>query len=113
MTACIIGWAHTPFGRLETETVESLIVRAATAAMEDAGIAPGEVDEILLGHFNAGFSPRISPHRWSCRPRRTCASSGPRGWRMPAPPAPPRFITACAPSRRGRRGSCSWSGSNR
>src|SRR6202158_5794466 len=58
MTACIIGWAHTPFGRLDTETVESLIVRAATGALADAGIAPGEVDEILLGHFNAGFSPQ-------------------------------------------------------
>src|SRR3954449_7886908 len=56
MTACIIGWAHTPFGRLDTETVESLIVRAATGALADAGIAAGEVDEILLGHFNAGFS---------------------------------------------------------
>ena len=58
MTACIIGWAHTPFGRLDTETVESLIVRAATGALADAGIAAGEVDEILLGHFNAGFSPQ-------------------------------------------------------
>src|ERR1700753_713591 len=56
MTACIVGWAHTPFGRLETETVESLIVRAATDALADAGIAPRDVDEILLGHFNAGFS---------------------------------------------------------
>jgi acetyl-CoA C-acetyltransferase len=27
MTACIIGWAHTRFGKLEGETVESLIVR--------------------------------------------------------------------------------------
>src|SRR5277367_5396184 len=58
MTACIIGWAHTPFGRLDTETVESLIVRAATGALADAGIPAGEVDEILLGHFNAGFSPQ-------------------------------------------------------
>ena len=32
MTACIIGWAHTPFGRLDGETVESLIVRVATEA---------------------------------------------------------------------------------
>ncbi len=56
MTACIIGWAHTPFGRLDQDTVESLIVRAATAALTDAGIAAGDVDEILLGHFNAGFS---------------------------------------------------------
>src|SRR5271155_3760873 len=58
MTACIIGWAHTPFGRLDTETVESLIVRAATSALADADIAAADVDEILLGHFNAGFSPQ-------------------------------------------------------
>ena len=56
MTGCIVGWAHTPFGRLEGETVESLIVRVATEALADAGVAPGDVDEIVLGHFNAGFS---------------------------------------------------------
>jgi acetyl-CoA C-acetyltransferase len=56
MTACIVGWAHTPFGRLEGETVESLIVRVATDALADAGVAPEDLDEILLGHFNAGFS---------------------------------------------------------
>ena len=58
MTACIVGWAHTAFGRLEGETVESLIVRVATEALGDAGVAPGDVDEIVLGHFNAGFSPQ-------------------------------------------------------
>jgi acetyl-CoA C-acetyltransferase len=56
VTACIIGWAHTPFGRLEGETVESLIVRVAGAALADAGIAPADVDEMVLGHFNGGFS---------------------------------------------------------
>ena len=56
MTACIVGWAHTPFGRLEGETVESLIVRVATEALADAGVAAADVDEIVLGHFNAGFS---------------------------------------------------------
>jgi acetyl-CoA C-acetyltransferase len=56
MTGCIVGWAHTPFGRLDTETVESLIVRVATDALADAGVAPADVDEIVLGHFNAGFS---------------------------------------------------------
>src|ERR1700728_2116669 len=56
MTACIVGWAHTAFGRLEGETVESLITRVARDALADAGIEPGEVDEIVLGHFNAGFS---------------------------------------------------------
>ena len=58
MTGCIVGFAHTPFGRLDTESVESLIVRVAADALADAGIAPKEVDEIVLGHFNAGFSPQ-------------------------------------------------------
>jgi len=58
MTACIVGVAHTPFGKLDTETVESLIVRVAREALKDAGISAGEVDEIVLGHFNGGFSPQ-------------------------------------------------------
>jgi acetyl-CoA C-acetyltransferase len=56
MTACIVGWSHTAFGRLEGETVESLVTRVAGAALADAGIEPGDVGEIVLGHFNAGFS---------------------------------------------------------
>src|SRR5271166_2172608 len=56
MTACIVGWAHTPFGKLAGETVESLIVKVAGEALADAGIAAKDVDEIVLGHFNAGFS---------------------------------------------------------
>ena len=56
MTACIVGWAHTPFGRLDGETLESLIVRVAKEALADAGVEPKEVDEIMLGHFNGGFS---------------------------------------------------------
>jgi len=56
MTACIVGWAHTPFGKLSGETVESLVVRVASDALVDAGIEPSDVDEIVLGHFNAGFS---------------------------------------------------------
>jgi acetyl-CoA C-acetyltransferase len=58
MTGCIVGWAHTPFGRLDAETVESLIVRVANGALADAGIEARDVDEIMLGHFNAGFSPQ-------------------------------------------------------
>jgi acetyl-CoA C-acetyltransferase len=56
MTACIVGWAHTPFGRMDTESVESLIVKVATGALADAGVEARDVDEIMLGHFNAGFS---------------------------------------------------------
>ena len=56
MTAAIVGWAHTPFGKLAGESVESLIVRVANEALADAGVAAKDADEIVLGHFNAGFS---------------------------------------------------------
>ena len=58
MQPAIVGWAHTPFGRHDAETVESLVVRVAGEALDHAGIGPEDVDEILLGHFNGGFSPQ-------------------------------------------------------
>jgi acetyl-CoA C-acetyltransferase len=58
MTACIVGWAHTPFGKHDAESVESLVVRVTKEALEHAGIGPDDVDEVVLGHFNAGFSPQ-------------------------------------------------------
>ncbi|MGE4218241.1 MAG: acetyl-CoA acetyltransferase [Alphaproteobacteria bacterium] len=56
MTACIVGWAHTKFGKLEGEGVESLIVRVATDALADAGLEPRDVDAVYLGFYNGGFS---------------------------------------------------------
>ncbi|MGN6471627.1 MAG: acetyl-CoA acetyltransferase [Rhizobiaceae bacterium] len=56
MTACIVGWAHLPFGRLQDETLEGMITKVAAEAIEHAGIGPDDIDEIVLGHFNAGFS---------------------------------------------------------
>jgi acetyl-CoA C-acetyltransferase len=58
MQPAIVGWAHTPFGKHDAETVESLVVRVATDALAHAGLGPEEVDEIVLGHYNAGFSPQ-------------------------------------------------------
>ena len=58
MSAAIIGWAHSPFGKFDNETVESLIVTVARQALEHAGVAAADIDEIVLGHFNAGFSPQ-------------------------------------------------------
>ena len=55
MSACIVGWAHTPFGKLEGEDIESLITRVTREAIADAGISPGDIDEIYLGHFGEGF----------------------------------------------------------
>jgi acetyl-CoA C-acetyltransferase len=56
MTACIVGWAHTPFGKLEEPDIESLFGRVARTAIEDAGIEAGEVDAAFVGVFNGGFS---------------------------------------------------------
>lgn len=56
MTGCIVGWAHTKFGKLEGEDAESLIVKVARDAVADAGIAAADVDAVYVGFFNAGFS---------------------------------------------------------
>jgi acetyl-CoA C-acetyltransferase len=58
MAANIVGWAHTRFGKLEGETLESLVTTVTRDALHHAGIGPEDVDEIVLGHFNAGFSPQ-------------------------------------------------------
>ena len=57
MDAAIVGWGHTRFGRLEEDTLESLIVRAAREALADAGVPAHTVDGIWLGNFNAGLVP--------------------------------------------------------
>ncbi|KQX72329.1 thiolase domain-containing protein [Aeromicrobium sp. Root472D3] len=51
-----IGWAHTRFGRSEQPDVESLLAEVSTAAIEDAGLTPDDVDAIYVGVFNNGFS---------------------------------------------------------
>ena len=56
MSACIVGWAHLPFGKHEGESLEDMIVKVAADAISHAGIEPDQIDEIVLGHFNAGFS---------------------------------------------------------
>ncbi len=55
MTACMIGWAHSSFGKHEGEDIESLILPVAAAAIADAGLAPADIDAIFLGTFNGGF----------------------------------------------------------
>lgn len=55
MDGNIVGWAHTPFGRLDADDIESLIARVTRDAIADAGVAPGDIDEIYLGHYGGGF----------------------------------------------------------
>jgi acetyl-CoA C-acetyltransferase len=61
MTACIIGWAHTPFGKLDGEDLESLVTAVTTGAIADAGIEASDVDEIVVGHFGGGLVRESSP----------------------------------------------------
>src|SRR3954451_8044464 len=59
--ACIVGWAHSPFGKLEDPDIESLIGRVAGAAIADAGIAPHEIEASFVSLFNNGFSAQDFP----------------------------------------------------
>jgi acetyl-CoA C-acetyltransferase len=61
MTACIVGWAHSRFGKLQDETLESLITRVAADAIADAGLAPADIDAIYIGTMNAGFQRQEFP----------------------------------------------------
>lgn len=57
MAACMVGWAHSPFGRFDHEDLESLIVYVTRRALEDARVGAEEVDGIWLGNLNGGLIP--------------------------------------------------------
>jgi acetyl-CoA C-acetyltransferase len=61
MTACIVGWAHGRFGKREGLDLEALVKEVAVQAVHDAGLAPADVDEILVGHMGAGFVKQDFP----------------------------------------------------
>ncbi len=54
--SCIIGWAHTPFGKLDDPDVESLMARVSGEALAHAGVEAGDVDGLYVGVMNNGFS---------------------------------------------------------
>jgi len=47
MTGCIVGWAHSKFGRHDDRDVESLIVEVAQGALADAGIPGADIDAVF------------------------------------------------------------------
>ncbi|MBI1891180.1 MAG: acetyl-CoA acetyltransferase [Burkholderiales bacterium] len=59
MHPCIVGWAHSPFGRLDQFDLEGLITSVTRGAIADAGIMAGDVDAMWLGNLNGGFVPDI------------------------------------------------------
>lgn len=54
--AQIVGWSHTPFGKSEAETTETLMAQALAPALDHAGIGAEDVDGIFVGVYNNGFS---------------------------------------------------------
>jgi acetyl-CoA C-acetyltransferase len=61
MTGCIVGWAHTRFGKHDGRDVESLIVEVAQGALADAGVAAADIDQVFLGTMNGGFVKQEFP----------------------------------------------------
>jgi acetyl-CoA C-acetyltransferase len=61
MSACIVGWAHTAFGKHEGMDLEALVGAVVPAALADAGVSASDVDEVFVGLFNNGFSPQDFP----------------------------------------------------
>ncbi|TGN92911.1 acetyl-CoA acetyltransferase [Burkholderia sp. USMB20] len=61
MTACMVGWAHTRFGKFEAREMEDLIGEVVREAMADACVEASDIDEIFLGTFNAGFVQQDFP----------------------------------------------------
>lgn len=61
MDPIIVGWAHTPFGKHEMKDAEALIAEVALPAIENAGLAPEEIDAVFVGMFNSGMSRQDFP----------------------------------------------------
>ena len=58
---CIVGWAHSAFGRLQDPDVESLISRVVAPAIAHAQVLPSAIDAVFIGQFNSGFCQQEFP----------------------------------------------------
>jgi acetyl-CoA C-acetyltransferase len=54
----MVGWAHTPFGKLPAPDLETLIATVATAALEHAEVAAEDIAAITVGTYGNGLTPQ-------------------------------------------------------
>ena len=102
MTACIVGWSHGKFGKLDGETSESLVVKAASEAIAHAGIEPRDIDVIYVGNMNGGFV------RQEFHSSLALQTSSPPARPAPAPPTP-----TTRPPCTSRTSTWTWSSTTR
>lgn len=88
--ACIVGWGHTPFGKLDNCDLEQLIRDAVQPALDSAGLEPADIDGIFVGHFNAGFVGQDFTAALPAVAIPNSATHRPCAPRTPAPPVRPR-----------------------
>ncbi|MRD49750.1 thiolase domain-containing protein [Caenimonas koreensis DSM 17982] len=61
MKTHIIGWAHSPFGRLAQDSLEALIALVAEPAIRNSGLEASDIDAVFIGVFNNGFQKQDFP----------------------------------------------------
>jgi len=61
ISGCIVGWAHSKFGKHDGRDVESLIVEVTQGALADAGVGAADIDQVFLGTMNGGFVKQEFP----------------------------------------------------
>ncbi|MBZ4664345.1 MAG: Propanoyl-CoA C-acyltransferase [Caloramator sp.] len=54
MAVSMIGFYHSKVGKLENETIYSLLVEAGRRAIEDSGLEPKDIDAIYIGNYSGG-----------------------------------------------------------
>ena len=94
----IVGWAHSPFGKLEDPGIERLIARVAGPAIADSGLDPRDIDGVFVaGDMGRGQSLIV----WAIAEGRSVAASVDTfltgSTTLPAP-----IDTAAAPLRSGQ-----------
>jgi len=52
----IVGWAHSPFGKLPAEDIETLIASVGSEALRHAGVSAADIHHVSVGVLNGGFS---------------------------------------------------------